>query len=155
VKWQTQARPVAPQPIPRPWYKVYMFFLIRTLKDGFKSICLSTQYQSVSCHYILYYIVPTMNLMKWQTEPRPEAPQPTPRPWYKVYVFFLIHTPKGWIQVHMFINPISVWFWPLHTILYSSENESNEMTDPTKTSSTPTKTKTIQQNLCFLPNTYS
>jgi hypothetical protein len=70
-------------------------------------------------------------------------------------MFFLIHTPKGWNQFHMFTNPISVICWPLHTILYSSKPESNKIIHPTKTSSTPTKTQTMLQSLYVLPTTYS
>jgi hypothetical protein len=90
------------------------------LKDGVKSICLSIQYQSRLGHYIQNAIVANMNLMKCQNQPRPVAVQPRPRPCYRVHMFFLIYTPKGWMQVHMFTNPISVLFWPLHTIFYSS-----------------------------------
>jgi hypothetical protein len=60
------------------------------LKDGCKSICLSTQYQ------------------------------PRPRPCYRNYMFFHKHTPKGWMQVHMFINPTSVSVGPVPTIFDSS-----------------------------------
>ena len=67
---------------------------------------------------------------------------------------FLIHTFKGWINVYMFTNPISVTFLRLPTKFYSSKYESNEMTDPTKTSSTPMKTQTMLQSLYVLPNTY-
>jgi hypothetical protein len=80
---------------------------------------------------------------------------PRPRICFKVYMFFGIHTPKAWIQVHMFINPIAVSFWPLHTIFYHSDHESNERTNPTKTSSTPSKTQTELQSLYVFPNTYS
>jgi hypothetical protein len=52
-------------------------------------------------------------------------------------------------------NPISVSFWPLHTILYSSKHESNEMTDPTNSRSTATMTQTMLQSLEVLANTYS
>jgi hypothetical protein len=39
--------------------------------------------------------------------------------------------------------------------IYSSTHEYNEMTDPAKTSSTPTKTHTLLQSLYVHPNTYS
>jgi hypothetical protein len=55
----------------------------------------------------------------------------------------------------MFTNPISVSFWQLHTKLYSSKHESNEITDATKSRSTPTKTQTILYSLYVLPTTYS
>jgi hypothetical protein len=72
-------------------------------------------------------------------------------------MFFLQRTHKGWNQVHMFTNPISVSFWQLHTKFYSSKkHESNEITDATKSHSTPTtKTQTILQSLYVLPTTYS
>jgi hypothetical protein len=63
--------------------------------------------------------------------------------------FLIVHNPKGWVQVHMFINPISVTFLRLPTIFYSSNHASNAMTDPTKSRSTPT------HSLYVLPNTYS
>jgi hypothetical protein len=66
----------------------------------------------------------------------------------------LLNAPKGWIQVHMFTNPISVTFLQLPTKFYSSNHESNEMTDPIKTSSTPTKTQTMLQSFHVFPNTY-
>jgi hypothetical protein len=53
----------------------------------------------------------------------------------------------------MFTNPISVWFWPFHTNCYSSNKyDSNEITDATKTGSTPTKNLTLLQSLSVLPN---
>jgi hypothetical protein len=78
-----------------------------------------------------------------------------PIPCYKDYWFFLIHTPKGWIQLHIFSNPISVSFRPLRTKCYSCKYESNERIDPTKTSSTPTKTQNMLQSLHLHLNTYS
>jgi hypothetical protein len=90
------------------------------LKDGIKSICLSIQYQSHFSHYIQNAIVANMNLMKWQNQPRTVAVQPRPRPCYRIHMLFRINTLKEWMQVHMFTNPISVLFWPLHTIFYSS-----------------------------------
>jgi hypothetical protein len=39
--------------------------------------------------------------------------------------------------------------------LYSSEHDSNVITDPTKTSSTPTNTRTVLQSLYVLPNAYA
>ena len=79
-----------------------------------------------------------------------------PRPGNKDYRFFLIHNPKGWIQLHMFSNPISaVSFRPLHTKCYSCKYESNEMTEPTKNSSSPTQTQTMLQNSYALPHKYS
>ena len=70
-------------------------------------------------------------------------------------MFFVLQTPKGWNQVHICTDPISVSFWQLHTKFYSSKkHESNEITDETKSHSTPTKTKTVLQPLYVLPCTY-
>jgi hypothetical protein len=139
MKWQTQPRPVAPQPSPRPCYKVYMFLLIQTPK-GWIQVHMFTNSISVS-FWLLYTISYSSNHeSNERTDPTKTSSIPTKRSrCYKVYMLFLIYTPKGWIQVHMFTNPISVSFWLLHTISYSSNHESNERTDPTKTSSTPTK----------------
>jgi hypothetical protein len=100
-------------------------------------------------------VPPNMNLMKWQTHPRAKAPPSTPRPSYRVHMFFLIYTLKGWNQVHMFINPISDSFWPLHSKCYSCKYESNEMTEPTKSQSTSTKPRPCYRvhNMFFLIHT--
>jgi hypothetical protein len=55
----------------------------------------------------------------------------------------------------MFTNPITVWFQPLHNKLYGSEHDSNVITDPTKTCSTPTNTRTMLHCLYALPNAYA
>jgi hypothetical protein len=83
--------------------------------------------------------------------------QPRPRLCHKVHIFFLIHTSNGWIQVHMFTNPISVSFWPLHTIIFTSTKhvESNVITHPTKSGGTATKTQTMLQTSYVLSNTYA
>jgi hypothetical protein len=70
-------------------------------------------------------------------------------------MLFLLHTPKGWNQVHMFTNLISVSFWQLHTKLYSFKHESNEIKDATKSHSTTTKTQTMLQSVYVLSTTYS
>jgi hypothetical protein len=93
--------------------------------------------------------------MKSRTSPRALVPQPGPRPRYSVDMFFLIHAPKEWIQIRMYTNPMSVSFWPFQTIFYSFKHESHEITDSTKSRSTPTTTQTLLQKLHVLPNTYS
>jgi hypothetical protein len=57
----------------------------------------------------------------------------------------------------MCTDPKSVSFWQLHTKLYSSNKHesTNEITDATKSHSTPTKTQTMLQSLYVLPTTYS
>jgi hypothetical protein len=93
---------------------------------------------------------------KYPTQPRAVvAVQPRPRPCYRVYMIFLIHTPKGWIQLHMFINPMLVAVWPLHSTCYWCKYESNAMTHPTKSQSTQTKSQTMLQSLYVLPHPYS
>jgi hypothetical protein len=69
--------------------------------------------------------------------------------------YLILPTPKEWIEDHKFTNPISVSFWPNHTIFDSSSHESNDMTDPIKSRSTPSKTQTMLKSLYVLPNTYS
>jgi uncharacterized membrane protein YfhO len=66
------------------------------------------------------------------------TPQERPRTCNKVYIFFLIPYPKGWNQVLMGTDQISIQFWPLHTTFYSFDYESNEMMDPTMISNNPT-----------------
>jgi hypothetical protein len=70
---------------------------------------------------------------------------------------FLMHTPKGWIPVNMFTNPISVSIWPLHTIFdNSTKYESNDIPSyPTYSPSTQAKTQTVVQSLYVLPSTNS
>jgi hypothetical protein len=51
-------------------------------------------------------------------------------------------------------DPISGHFWPFHTIVYSSEHESNEIMDPTMSSNTPIKTPNLLQRLYVLNHTY-
>jgi hypothetical protein len=81
----------------------------RCLKDGIKPIWrLPIQYQPRSCHYILISIVPSMTLMKLWTQPRAVAPQPKPRGCYKVCMFFIMLTPKGWNHLHMYTSTMSV-----------------------------------------------
>jgi hypothetical protein len=75
--------------------------------------------------HTIFYSSTKYESIKYPTQPRPVAVQPKPRPSYRVEMFFLIHTPKGWMQVHMFINPI------------------------------PTKTQTKLQSLNVLPQPYS
>jgi hypothetical protein len=143
MKWQIKPRPVAPQPRPRACYKVHMFLLIH----GFKSHRLPTHYQSCSGHYILSCKHESIDI----TDPT----KTRPRPCYRVYLYFLIQAPKGWIQVHTFINPISDLFWPFLNKCYSCKHESDDITDQTKSRSTPTKTKTLLKSVCVLPKTYS
>jgi hypothetical protein len=103
-------------------------------------------------YYVLSLVPPNMNQSKLPTQPRPVAPKPC---YKRVYLFFLIYTPKGCIQVHMFTNAISVMFLELPTKLYSSKREYNEMTNPTKSISTTTKNWTVLQSLLVFLNTYS
>jgi hypothetical protein len=131
-----------------PCYKVNTIFLkFIQLKYGVKSPYLWAQYQSSSDHYILKYIVLHKNLMKCHTQPGPVAPQPSQRPYYNVSMFFLIHTTNRWNQIIMLTDTIWVNFWPKNTKIYSSTEVSNEMTDPTRISSTTTKTQTMLPSL--------
>jgi hypothetical protein len=57
--------------------------------------------------------------------------------------------------MHMFIGPTLDQFRPLHTQIHTLTQLSNKMTDPTKTSSTPTKSNTVLQSLYILSSTYS
>jgi hypothetical protein len=75
---------------------------------------------------ILNPIVPNMSLVKERAQPRAVAPQPRARQRYKVCMFFLKHTAKGWNQSLMFTNPILVQFWPLYALnsIIVDQNES-------------------------------
>ena len=64
-------------------------------------------------HNMLKYIVPHNNLMKGPRRQRPVTPQPRPRPCYKFYMFFLIHTTTGQNQIIMYTDPISVHLLPI------------------------------------------
>jgi hypothetical protein len=122
------------------------------LKDGCKSICLSTQYQSRFGLYILYLIVPpNMNQRNIQLNQGPEQSNQD-QDHARVCMFFLIKTPKGCMQLQMFIDQMLVAVWPLHSKWYSRKDESNEMTEPTKTISTQTKNQTMLQSLYLLPH---
>jgi hypothetical protein len=76
------------------------------LNNGIKSLNVLVQYQSSSGHYILHFILPNMNIKKWQTQPWPVAPNLRPRTCYKFYMFFLMPTPKAWNQVLICTVPI-------------------------------------------------
>jgi hypothetical protein len=78
------------------------------------------------------------------------APHPSPRPCYKVLMFFLMQSPKGWIQVHMVINPIRTMNLVLLYQIYI-----NEIRVPTKNRSPPFNTQIVLQSLFVLPNSYS
>ena len=108
-------------------------------------------------HNMLKYIVPHNNLMKGPRRQRPVTPQPRPRPCYKFYMFFLIHTTTGQNQIIMYTDPISVHLLPItswHGKIYSSTQLCNEMTDPTENSSNPTKTQTVLQSLYVVSKTH-
>jgi hypothetical protein len=151
----TCPRAKAPPPRPIPSFRVHMFFLIHTTK-GWTQVHMFINPILVlfgPLHSKWYRSKYESNEMTDPTKSRSISTKP--RPCYRIHMFFLIHTPIGWIQVYIFTNPISVLFRPLHSIFYSSTKyESSEMTDPTKTSSTPTKTQTMLQSLNVLPDTY-
>jgi hypothetical protein len=125
IEKPTQPRAVAPQSRPRPCYKVHMFFL-KYMPKGWMQVHMFTNSISV----LFYSSKHESTERQRHTQPRAVAPQPSHRPCYKVHMFFLIYTPKGWTQVHMFTNPISVTFLQLPTKFYSSNHESNENDRP-------------------------
>ena len=92
------------------------------------------------------------NLRKQWNQPRPVPPQPLPRPYYKFFVFFLIHINIVWSPTFMSTGMISLYFWPLLAWFYRSSQKSEEGMEPTKTN--PTNTPTVLQSLYVLPNTY-
>jgi hypothetical protein len=86
-------------------------------KDGSKALCLPAQYQSSSGHYVGNYIVPKTDVVKELTEttkPNSVALQVIPRQCSNIFMCFLIHSTKGWIQSFMSTRPISGWFWPYY-----------------------------------------
>jgi hypothetical protein len=104
----------------------YVFFLIHTKKVRNKGwLWWSAQYQASSGHCIGYSIVTVTNLEKEWTQPTEVQIKPRSTPCYLIntqstlqslFVVLNTYTPKGWKEVHMFTNPITVWFRPLHTI---------------------------------------
>ena len=87
-------------------------------------------------------------------QPRPKPPQPTPRPYYKVYMFFLIHTHAVWSPTFMSTSIRSIYFWPLLAYLYRSSQKSEGPMEPTKTSTNPTIIRTVQQSFYVPPKAY-
>ena len=105
---------------PTPCYKVYLFFLIHTTKGWCKTI-MSIGLKLGKLWRLHRKLYSSRDGSSSQITEAPTAVAPQPTTCYKVYMFFLINTTKGWVHLHIFTNPISVSFWPLHTcILYSS-----------------------------------
>jgi hypothetical protein len=76
----TEPIAIEPQPRPRSCYKVYMFFLMHTTKDGVEVLGLSAQYQASSGHDKGNSVVLDGSATIKITEPIAVAPQPRPTP---------------------------------------------------------------------------
>ncbi len=147
---------MAPKQVPDLATKFRCYFLYLLLEDGIKCICLLTLYQSSSDHYILKYVVPHNNLRKQQTQPRLViAPQASTTLGNKVYILFLLPTIRGWNQMHMFTDPISVQFCPLHTLSLIPIQRCQQITDSTSPNTTPPKSQIVLQSLYIISFTYS
>jgi hypothetical protein len=62
---------------------------------------------------------PNNECNEWQTNQNHSHHIQDPDRAKSYHMFSLIQTPKAWIQVNITHNPISVSFWPIHTMFYS------------------------------------
>jgi hypothetical protein len=94
-------------------------------------------------------------MKEWTQPQKAVASQPRLRPCYKVYMFYLIPSPKGWNpQQTMSSKQILGWLRPAHRQFYSYIKKSSEIIDTTNSNSIPTKTQTVLHSLYVVPITY-
>jgi hypothetical protein len=121
----TEAEAVASQPRPAPGSQVYMFFPIHTSKGWCKWVANLPNERKV-----LAITLQFLQFLLWTsgsiTEPEAVASQPRPAPGSQVYMFFPIHTSKGWckwvanLPNERKVQAITLQF--LHVLLWTSES---------------------------------